>query len=81
MLYFAAVRQALGKGEEKRALPQDVRTVRELIAHLANLGPAYASVFGDPTHLKTAVNQTYASLDTSVVENDEVAFFPPVTGG
>jgi molybdopterin synthase sulfur carrier subunit len=81
LLYFASVRQTLGTGEEDIALPAGITTVADLAAHLAARGPAYAAIFAAPKALRAAVNQTHAGFDAPVSEGDEVAFFPPMTGG
>ena len=81
LLYFAWVRQILGKGEETLEVPAHIATVGELAAYLATLGPDYAQVFADPARLRAAVNQTHARFDAAISDGDEVAFFPPVTGG
>ena len=79
LLYFAWVRQKIGKSEE--TLEASVADVAGLIAYLKNLGPNYADAFADPSRVRVAVNQRHAGLDAKVGPNDEVAFFPPVTGG
>jgi molybdopterin synthase sulfur carrier subunit len=79
LLYFAWVRQKIGKSEER--LTPDVRDVASLIAHLKGLGPHYADAFADLSRIRVAVNQHHAGLDAPVGPGDEVAFFPPVTGG
>lgn len=79
LLYFAWVRQKIGKSEER--LTPDARDVASLIAHLKGLGPNYADAFTDLSRIRVAVNQHHAGLDAPVGPNDEVAFFPPVTGG
>jgi molybdopterin synthase sulfur carrier subunit len=81
LLYFAWLRQKLGKSEENMALPPGVRDVRGLIAHLRQLGPEYAQAFGDESRIRVAVNQRHAGLDEKLADQDEIAFFPPVTGG
>ena len=81
LLYFAWVRQKLGKGEETREIPDDITTVAALAAYLCTLGPDYAEVFSEPTRLRAAVNQSFARFDTAITAADEVAFFPPMTGG
>ena len=81
LLYFAWVRQKLGTGEEKILLPDEVRTVSELASHLHARGGAFADVFSDLKRLRAAVNQEHVNWDASVRTGDEVAFFPPVTGG
>jgi molybdopterin synthase sulfur carrier subunit len=81
LLYFAWVRQKIGRGEEKIELPANVKTVSDLIAHLRARGPGYADAFSDMTRLRVAINQEHSSLDAALGPDDEVAFFPPVTGG
>ena len=79
LLYFAWVRQKIGKSEENLAPP--VTDVASLIAHLKNLGPNYADAFADLSRIRVAVNQHHVGLEAPVGPADEVAFFPPVTGG
>jgi molybdopterin synthase sulfur carrier subunit len=81
LLYFAWVRQQLGRGEETIDLPADVRTVGDLAAHLRQRGGAFAEVFSDLKRLRAALNQEHVGWDAAVHAEDEVAFFPPVTGG
>lgn len=77
LLYFARVREAVGKGEEQIDLPADVSTVAELADWLADRHP----VFTDRDRLRVAVDQVMASFGTDVRAAKEIAFFPPVTGG
>ena len=79
LLYFAWVRQKVGKGEEQMTAPAG--DVAALIAHLKSLGPNYADAFADLSRIRVAVNQHHAALDVKIGPDDEVAFFPPVTGG
>ncbi len=81
LLYFAWVRQKIGHGEEQIELPAGVKTVNGLAAWLQGRGPGYADAFSDIRRLRVAVNQEHVSFDASLGANDEVAFFPPVTGG
>ena len=81
LLYFAWVRQKLGRSEENLDVPAGVRTVSELASHLARRGDAYADAFSDLRRLRVAVNQEHVGWDAPLREGDEVAFFPPVTGG
>ena len=81
VLYFAWVRQKVGRSEEAMDLPAGVATVRALAEHLKAKGGGYADAFADFARLRAAVNQEHVSFDTPVSANDEVAFFPPVTGG
>ena len=81
VLYFAWVRQKVGIAEEDIAPPPEVRDVAGLIAFLATRSPGHAAAFADPRQLRAAVNQDFATPDAPVAPGDEVAFFPPVTGG
>ena len=81
LLYFAWVRQKAGISEEHLNLPSGVRSVRELAEFLRARGGGYAEAFADLSRLRAAVNQEHVAFDSPIGPNDEVAFFPPVTGG
>ena len=81
VLYFAWLRQKVGIAEEEVAPPAEVRDVAGLIRWLATRSPAHATAFADPRQIRAAVNQDFATPGHPVAANDEVAFFPPVTGG
>jgi molybdopterin synthase sulfur carrier subunit len=81
LLYFAWVRQKIGKSEEQILLPERIATVADLVKHLRARGGGYAEAFAEPKRLRAAVNQDHVSFDAVVCDQDEVAFFPPVTGG
>jgi molybdopterin synthase sulfur carrier subunit len=81
ILYFAWVRQKVGRSEETVEHTAETRTVRDLAALLRARGGGYGEAFADMARLRAAVNQIHVSLDTVLAAGDEVAFFPPVTGG
>lgn len=81
ILYFAWVRQKAGHSEERIELPATVKTVGEVAAFLRARGGGYEEAFGDTKRLRCAVNREHTGWDTAVGADDEVAFFPPVTGG
>ena len=81
LLYFAWVRQKVGRSEEALALPDHVKTVSDLAAHLKTRGAGYADAFADLQRIRVAVNQDHCGFDATLHDSDEVAFFPPVTGG
>ncbi len=81
VLYFARLREALGTGQEQLSLPVAVKNLGALRAHLAQRGDAWAVEMAAGRNLRAAVNQTVATPDTAISDGDEVAFFPPVTGG
>lgn len=81
LIYFAWVREKAGKSNEEIALPEGVATVRDLISWLSGRDDKMAAAFSDSSVIRAAVNQEHVALDHELGENDEVAFFPPVTGG
>jgi molybdopterin converting factor subunit 1 len=81
VLYFARLREALGTGSEEIALPESVIDLAGLRSALVSRGGAWAEELSSTRPIRAAVNQDIASPDTPVSDGDEVAFFPPVTGG
>ena len=82
ILYFAWLRERIGASEERLVLPEGVATVGALIAWLQARGANYEAAFGTPgAAIRCAVNQAFADPETKLQPGDEVAFFPPVTGG
>ncbi len=81
LLYFAQMRQRIGCAEETVDPPAEVATVAALIDWLRGRGPVYAAALADDRAVKVAVNQVFARADAAVGPGDEVALFPPVTGG
>ena len=81
LLYFSWVRERIGRDEEDLALPAGVATVGALLDWLATRGPGYAAALADLRAIRVAVNQDYADESHPLAPHDEVALFPPVTGG
>lgn len=81
VLYFAWLRERTGVASEDIPLPDQCRTVGDLVALLKTKSPGHAEAFSEPSTIKVAVNQDFGSFETAIAEGDEVAFFPPVTGG
>ena len=81
LLYFAWMRERMGHGEETLALPEGVATVGALADWLRARDAAGAAAFAHGAVVRAAVNQEFAQPGTPVTDADEVAFFPPVTGG
>ncbi len=81
LVFFAKLREDLGTSAEELVLPAGVGTVATLRAHLLARGGAWASTLAQGRALRVAVNHEMAEPTTPVKPGDEVAFFPPVTGG
>ncbi|POO53137.1 molybdopterin converting factor subunit 1 [Agrobacterium rosae] len=81
IVYFAWVRERIGKSEEDIDLPADVTTARELITYLTTLGEEYEAAFEFPDVIRVAVNQEHIDHDESIAGAREIGIFPPMTGG
>lgn len=81
VLYFAWLRTRVGQAEEEVSPPAGVRDVRELLEWLKTRSPGHAEALKDFAVVRVAVNQTYVQPDHPVKAGDEIAIFPPVTGG
>ena len=81
ILYFAWLRERTGSSQEQIPFPDEVQTVADLIRTLSARGAGYAAAFEGGRSVRCAVNQVFADPATPVRPGDEVAFFPPVTGG
>lgn len=81
LLYFAWLRTRIGCAEEEVALPPDVQDVAALLDWLRSRGARYSEALRDLSVVRVAVNQDYVRPEHPVREGDEVAIFPPVTGG
>ena len=81
ILYFAWLKIRIGVGEEEVTPPPTVVRVIDLVAWLVHRTPGHAQALADLSTVRVAVNQDYVTLDHPVCDADEVAFFPPVTGG
>lgn len=79
--FFASVREAIGVSQETVVLPSDVVTVGQVRSWLAGRGDPWAEALAPARALRTALNQQMCDAGTPVVDQAEVAFFPPVTGG
>ena len=81
VLFFAGLREQLGTSAEELELPSGVSTVAGLRSHLAQRGGAYEKAFAGKALVRSAVNQDMVPPTARIKAGDEVAFFPPVTGG
>ncbi len=81
ILYFAWVRERIGLAEERVELPAGVATAGALLDWLERRGDGYRAALAERARLRIAVNQAFADADAPIAAGDEVAIFPPVTGG
>ena len=79
--YFSWIKEHIGKSEEQIDLPNHITNVNQLINYLNGIDKRYYIIFEKKELIKIAVNKTYSSFDTNISNSDEIAFFPPVTGG
>jgi len=81
LLYFAWVRERIGKLEEEIELPAAVKTVGDLVDWLTRRGEQYAHAFENPKVIRAAIDHAHVKADTAIAGAREIAFFPPMTGG
>ena len=81
IVYFASLRRQIGLAEEEIPLPADIETVGDLADWLKQRSPAHKAALEGCPKLMAAVNQDYADALARISDSDEIAFFPPVTGG
>jgi molybdopterin synthase sulfur carrier subunit len=81
LLYFAWLRAKIGTAEEELDLPSQVHDVNSLLSWLKSRGPGYAEALKELKTVRVAVNQDYVGPGHPIRDGDEVAIFPPVTGG
>lgn len=81
VLYFARLKESLNYSTEEMVLPEGVKTIAQLKTHLAKRGEAWANLFNGKQTIRAAINHALVDNVAAVKDGDEVAFFPPVTGG
>lgn len=81
MVYFAWVRERIGKGEEDISPPDNLNTVQDLLDWLRAKGGGYAHALEDISRIRVAIDQEHADLADPIGTAREIALFPPVTGG
>ena len=79
--YFAWMREHTGVSSEDMRLPDGIKTVGQLADYLKNTSDGHSIALRNMKTVRVAINRQYAQLDSTISDSDEVAFFPPVTGG
>jgi sulfur-carrier protein len=81
LVYFAWVRERIGRPEEDLELPPDVRTVADLLAWLRERGEEYRMALQTPEVIRVAIDQEHVDHQCEIAGAREIALFPPMTGG
>ena len=81
LVYFAWVREKVGRADEAVEVPPGTTTIAGLVTWLQSRGPGYAAAFAKPAIIRAAIDHRHVKADASIVGAREIAFFPPVTGG
>lgn len=81
IVYFAWVRERIGKAEEVLDIPAGIETVADLVGWLRSRGPEYTAAFARPEVVRAALDHSHVKPAASIIGAREIAFFPPVTGG
>jgi len=81
LVYFAWVRERIGKSEEELDLPAQVTTVRDLLDHPKTLGEEYEHALQYPEVIRVAINQEHVEHSETIAGAREIGLFPPMTGG
>jgi sulfur-carrier protein len=81
LLYFAWVRERIGRTEEEIEPPAGVSTIGELMIWLSGRGEEYAQAFANPRIIRAAMDRTHVTPEAAIGGAHEIAFFPPMTGG
>jgi len=81
VLYFASIREHIGRGEDRLEAADDLTTVAALIRHLSETDSSFNELYQGPNPPLISVNQVFAEISSPIADGDEIGFFPPMTGG
>lgn len=81
MIYFSWIRENIGKNEENIEVPENIKTIKELIEWLKTKGEEYKQTFENAENIKVAIDQEHVKHETTIKNAKEIALFPPMSGG
>ena len=81
ILYFSWIKDGIGKSQEEIILKEDIKTISELINFLITINENYKKVFSDLSSIRFSKNMNLVNIEENIKNEDEIAFFPPMTGG
>ncbi|MEC6996651.1 MAG: MoaD/ThiS family protein [Pseudomonadota bacterium] len=81
ILYFSWIKDGIGKNQEEINLDDNIKTISDLIDFLIKIDQNYEKVFNDISAIRFSKNMNVVNIDENISNDDEIAFFPPMTGG
>ncbi len=81
VLYFSWIKDNIGKSEEEISIDENIKTISDLINYLITKNESYKKAFNDISTIRFSKNMNLVNLNENINNNDEIAFFPPMTGG
>ena len=81
ILYFSWIKDGIGKNQEEINLKDNIKTISDLIDFLIKIDQNYEKVFNDISAIRFSKNMNVVNIDENISNDDEIAFFPPMTGG
>ena len=81
ILYFSWIKDGIGKNQEEFDINENIKTISDLINFLITINEDYKKVFSDLSSMRFSKNMNLVNIDENINNDDEIAFFPPMTGG
>ena len=81
ILYFSWIKDGVGKNQEEITLDENIKTISDIIDFLIKIDQSYEKVLSDISSIRFFKNMNVVNIDEKISNNDEIAFFPPMTGG